>query len=145
MENYIWQIISGLLLTADITLFLFFKSERKKRLAEAESAFVGVDVMKLDVRQKDIDLQQDQFDFLIDKLNYFQKSYVEIQEQMNQMTSAYTKEIINLKIDFNQKINDKCNELSEWKGKVVYYKGFRCYKSDCPMRNQVHIENNNEQ
>lgn len=127
MDNHIWEIISGLLLLSNIPWFMYYKSEKKKKGAEANQATVQAEQIK-------IDLQQDQYDYLINKLSHFQKEYVGLQTSLNQTTDSYTKELIALKIEFSGKINEKCNEIAQLKSKISYYRGLRCYKSDCSIR-----------
>ncbi|WP_080902966.1 OmpH family outer membrane protein [Parabacteroides sp. Marseille-P3160] len=127
----IWEIISGILLLGNIPWFLYVKAERKKHNAEANQADAEAEKVK-------IDLQQDQYDYLTAKLTQYQKEYREIQEQFNAATDKYTKELIAIRIEFSDKINEKCNEIAETKSKVTFYRGFRCYKSDCKLRDQVY-------
>jgi len=54
---------------------LFWRAEKKKHNAEATAA-------EAEAKQKSIDLQQDQYDFLLNKLSELQKSYYEVVKQL---------------------------------------------------------------
>ena len=127
MEQHVWEIVSGLLLLSNIPWFMYYRSEQKKKGAEANRATTEAEQVK-------IDLQQDQYDYLLSKLTYFQKEYVGLQTLLNTTTDSYTQELIALKVEFSGKINEKCNEIAGLKSKISYYRGLRCYKSDCSIR-----------
>lgn len=109
-------IISSLFGGLNIFQFIFFRAERRKRNAEA-------DLATMDVKTKDVGLQQDQFNFISEKLTEYLKEYYALDEQMRVVTREYS-----------QTINKKCNEIAELKSKLIYFGGLRCYKSDCSQR-----------
>ena len=112
--------ILGLIATAcgglNIFQLIWWRSEKRKLAAEADSATA-------DAKQKEIDLQQDQYDYLLEKLSKYQQDYFALADKMQESTHTYL-----------QTINAKCNEIAELKSKLIYFKGLRCYKSDCSMR-----------
>lgn len=118
--------ILGIVATAcgglNIYQFIFWKTERKKMKAEADSATTDAD-------QKRLDLQQDQYDYLLSKLTQYQKDYFELSDKMQ---DEMKKHVI--------LINQKCNEISELKSKLIYFKGLRCYRSDCSMRIKTNVK-----
>lgn len=123
--EWILGIISGVFGGLNIFQFIFWRSEEKKLKAEAESAVT-------DAKQKNIDLQQDQYDFLLEKLTKYQEEYYALADKMQEEMKKHV-----------MQINIKCNEISELKSKLIYFKGLRCYKSDCPMRIKTNIKDNN--
>ena len=62
--------ILGILATSlggiNIFQFVYYKTQRDKLRAEADTATT-------EAKQKDIDLQQDQYDYLLSKLSQFQR------------------------------------------------------------------------
>jgi hypothetical protein len=100
----------------NIFQFIYYKTQRDKLRADANAATA-------DAKHKDIDLQQDQYDYLLAKLTKFQVDYFELLEKV-QSDSREHSEVINI----------KCNEIAELKSKLIYYKGLKCYKSDCSLR-----------
>lgn len=128
MESEILTIILTTLLGGlNVFQLLWWRAEKKKHQAEADSASV-------DAKQKGIDLQQDQYDFLLEKLSKYQQDYFELADKMKETTDKHTGEIQEVNQKFSQIIYDKCNEIAELKSKIIYFKGLRCYKSDCSLR-----------
>ena len=103
-----------------------YKTTVKKYKAEANSATV-------DAEQKKIDLHQDQYDYLLQKLTKYQEDYFSMSERLQEQT----RKDIGI-------INTKCNEIAELKSKIMYYKGLRCYRSDCGKRICTNPEHNTE-
>lgn len=105
-------LLSGL----NIFQLIFWRTQRDKLRAEA-------DALTTDAHRKEIDLQQDQYDYLLEKLNTFQEQYFLLSKKMQDEMQAH----INA-------INEKCDEIAVLKSQVVYLKGLRCYRSDCSIR-----------
>lgn len=112
--------ILGILVTSlggiNIFQFVYYKTQRDKLRAEADTAIT-------EARHKDIDLQQDQYDYILGKLTKFQTDYFDLLEKVQ--TDAR---------EHSEVINTKCNEIADLKSKLIYYKGLKCYKSDCSLR-----------
>ena len=100
---------------------------KEKFNAEAHTASV-------EAKHKEIDLHQDQYDYLLTKLSEFQKQYFELSSRLQQETQLHL-----------EAINAKCNELAELKSKLIYFKGLRCYRSDCSHRIRINPENDKKQ
>lgn len=116
-------ILTGIFAGTNIWQFIHFKIQKEKLRAEADKLKAQADEEKVNAKHKGLDLMQDQADYLIEKLNAVQSDYVALQKQMrDEMTSHLTA------------INAKCNEIAQLKSQVIYFKGLRCYKSDCSCR-----------
>ena len=70
-----------------------------------------------------VDLHQDQYDFVNAQLTKIQQEFYDLAEK-------YRKNMSDNLIEIDQ----KCNEIAELKSKLVYFKGLRCYLSDCGER-----------
>lgn len=116
-------IILSLFGGANIWQFIHYKIQRDKLRAEADKLRAQVDEERVNVRHKGLELMQDQADYLLDKLNTVQGEYIALQKQMRDEMA-----------DHSTTINTKCNEIAQLKSLVIYFKGLRCYKSDCSMR-----------
>lgn len=114
--DWILAVLATSLGGINIFQFVYYKTQRDKLRAEADTAVTQA-------KQKDIDLQQDQYDYLLSKLSQFQKDYIELQEKVQSEARTHT-----------ETITTKCNEIAELKSKIIYYKGLKCYKSDCSLR-----------
>lgn len=121
----------------NIFQLVFWRSERKKHNAEASSA-------DTDAKQKEIDLHQDQYDFLLQKLSDYQKEYYDLAEKLKKATTEHYNEIEDMNRKFSLLINDKCNEIAVLKSKLIYFKGLRCYDSACPKRISVNPKDDKE-
>ena len=116
-------IITGVFAGTNIWQFIHWKIQEDKMKAEVDKLRAEADEEKFKAKHKGLDLMQDQADNLIDKLNAVQSDYVALQKQMrDEMTNHLTA------------INTKCNEIAQLKSQVIYFKGLRCYKSDCSCR-----------
>lgn len=122
MLDWILGTFASLLVGTNIYQLMENRSMRQKIKSEAKSAAV-------DAEHKEIDLHQDQYDYLLTKLSEFQKQYFELSSRLQQETQHHL-----------EAINKKCNELAELKSKLVYFKGLRCYKSDCSYRIRTNPE-----
>lgn len=136
-QEWILGIIGALFGGLNIFQLIYWRAERKKHNAEADSAGT-------DAKQKEIDLHQDQYDFLLQKLSDFQKDYYDLAEKLKQTTTNHINEITEVEKRFGLAINEKCNEISVLKSKLVYYKGLRCYDSNCQKRVLVNPKDNRE-
>lgn len=116
MMDWILGIIATSLGGLNIFQIIYYKTQRDKLRAEADGATV-------EAKKKDIDLQQDQYDYLLSKLSKFQEDYFALFDKIQNEARIHS-----------EVINTKCNEISELKSKIIYYKGLRCYKSDCSAR-----------
>ncbi|MCP9610829.1 hypothetical protein [Coprobacter tertius] len=106
-----WGIIlSGLFGGLNIFQFIFFRAERKKALAAAES-------MVLDNEQKKLDLRQDDYEYLTKKCDKLTKDYFEMLE----------------------KAQLAMQEVAQMKSEITHLKGLRCYKTICPEREQKRL------
>lgn len=112
-----------------LTTVLNIRSIRKLKGAEASKAHS-------EAKQVDVNLQQDQYDFLLQKLNQYQAEWASMQDRLNEKTAEYSKQIVDMRITFTSQISEKCNEIAKLKSSISFYRGFRCYKSDCAQRNQ---------
>lgn len=136
-DNWILNIIIALFGGLNIFQLIYWRAERKKHNAEANSA-------DTDAKQKDIDLQQDQYDYLLQKLSDYQREYYDLADRLKQVTTNHINEISDIERRFGQTINDKCNEISMLKSKLIYYKGLRCYDSNCQKRILVNPKDGTE-
>lgn len=109
-------IITLLLGGLNIFQLIFWRTQRDKMRAEADASTT-------EAHRKEIDLQQDQYDYLLEKLNTFQEQYFKLSKRMQDEMQEH----INA-------INEKCDEIAVLKSKLVYFKGLRCYRSDCSIR-----------
>lgn len=125
--EWILGIITALFGGLNIFQIIYWRAEKKKHQAEADSA-------DTDAKQKEIDLHQDQYDFLLQKLTEFQKDYYDLSDRLKQVTTSHINEISDIERKFGEAINEKCNEISSLKSKLIYYKGLRCYDSNCHKR-----------
>ena len=100
----------------NIFQFIFWKTQRDKMRAEADSSMT-------DAHRKDIDLQQDQYDYLLQKLNEYQEQYFTLSKKLQDEMMSHMSDI-----------NAKCDEIAALKSKLIYFKGLRCYRSDCGHR-----------
>lgn len=116
--NWEWVlgIIAALFGGTSIFQFFFYRYEKEKAAAEAKSATA-------DAHQKDIDLQQDQYNFLLEKLNKYQEDYFTMGEKLQEETRK--------RIEL---INKYCEEISQLKAQLTRYRDNVCFRSGCPKR-----------
>lgn len=124
--EWLLGIIASSLGGLNIFQMIYYKTQRDKLRAEADGATVAA-------KHKSIDLQQDQYDYLLGKLSKFQEDYFELLDKVQSDARSHS-----------EVINTKCNEISELKSKIVYYKGLKCYKSDCSQRITINPKNEEE-
>ena len=101
MVEWALGIVASLLAGTNIYQLICYRSMKEKLGAEAKTASVTA-------HQKEIDLHQDQYDYLLKKLSEFQK-------------------------------------LAELKSKLIYFKGLRCYRSDCSQRIRINPDDKKQQ
>ena len=125
--NAILAIVTVLLGGVNIFQLVYYKTQRDKLRAEADSA-------QVDAQHKGLDLMQDQADYLMKELSNVQTQYVNLQKQIREESANHT-----------NTIHEKCNEIAVLKSKVVYLKGLRCYKSDCSLRISVNPKDKSDE
>lgn len=127
MVEWALGIVASLLAGTNIYQLVCYRSMKEKLGAEAKTASV-------EAHHKEIDLHQDQYDYLLKKLSEFQKQYFELSSKLQQETQLHL-----------EAINAKCNELAELKSKLIYFKGLRCYRSDCSQRIRINPDDKKQQ
>lgn len=126
MIEWVLGIVASLLAGTNIYQLFCYRSMKTRLTAEAKTASV-------EAEHKEIDLHQDQYDYLLRKLSEFQNQYFELSSKLQQETQQHL-----------EAINAKCNELAELKSKLVYFKGLRCYRSDCSHRIRINPDDNKQ-
>lgn len=116
MNETIITVIAAIFAGCNVFQFLFFRSTRRKYEAEAEAA-------KTEAEHGKLDLQQDQYDYVNSQLSKIQQEYYELADKYRRTMSEHL-----------QEIDLKCNEIAELKSKLIYFKGLRCYRSECQNR-----------
>lgn len=116
MSETLLGIIASLFLGVNILQFLFWR--KTKRKYEAETAKTEVET-----EQAKNDLHQDQYDYVNEQLSKIQQEYYDLAARYRETMTQHLMEI-----------DGKCNEIAELKSKLVYFKGLRCYRSDCAER-----------
>lgn len=108
----------GLSLLGGLNIFQFIFFRKTKRRLEAETAKT-----EIETAQAKVDLHQDQYDYVSEQLSKIQQEYYDLAARYRETMTEHLKEI-----------DQKCNEIAELKSKLVYFKGLRCYRSDCAER-----------
>lgn len=116
MTETILSILLALLGGVNIFQFLFLRTTKKKYEAEARAAETAVEHGR-------VDLQQDQYDYVNAQLTKIQQEYYDLAAKYRETMTNHL-----------QEIDNKCNEIAELKSKLTYFKGLRCYCSDCDNR-----------
>jgi len=116
MTEIILSILTVLLGGTNIFQLFYIRAERRKQAAAAEE-------VETESNRKKYELSKDQANDLYDSLNKLNAEYVELQKQIREQAARNTQAIV-----------DKCEIIADLKGKVAYFKGLRCYKSDCSQR-----------
>ena len=109
-------IITALLGGVNIFQLLFLRATKRKYEAEARKA-------ETETEQAKTDLHQDQYDYVNEQLSKIQQEYYSLAARYRETMTEHLTEI-----------DQKCNEIAELKSKLVYFKGLRCYCSDCDKR-----------
>ncbi len=118
MTDAILSALVALLGGVNILQLFFYRSTKKRYEAEAEKVKTAADHDRLD-------LHQDQYDYVNAQLTKIQQEYYDLAGRYRETMTAHLLEI-----------DSKCNEIAELKSKLTYFKGLRCYRSDCPTRTQ---------
>lgn len=116
MTATILEILVGLFAGMNILQFVFWR--KTKRKLEAETA-----MSEIEAQQAKTDLQQDQFDYVNDQLSKIQQEYYDLAAKYRETMTLHLSEI-----------DEKCNEIAGLKSKLTYFKGLRCYRSECTQR-----------
>lgn len=116
MTETILSIVAALLGGINIFQLFFFRATKKKYEAEAKVAMTAAE-------HGQVDLHQDQYDYVNAQLSKIQQEYYELADKYRATMTTHLREI-----------DEKCNEIAELKSKLVYFKGLRCYSSDCNKR-----------
>lgn len=116
MTDTILSILVALFGGCNVFQFLFLRATKKKYAAEVKQVEIAAE-------QGRVDLQQDQYDYVQGQLSKIQQEYYELAEKYRRNMTEHL-----------QEIDGKCNEIAELKSKVIYFKGLRCYCSDCDRR-----------
>lgn len=116
MSEELLGIITSLLAGMNVLQFIFWR--KTKRKYEAETAKTEVET-----EQAKTDLHQDQYDYVNEQLSKIQQEYYDLAARYRETMTKHLMEI-----------DEKCNEIAELKSKLVYFKGLRCYRSDCNIR-----------
>ena len=129
MTETILSVLLALFGGVNIFQFFFFRATKKKYEAEAKAAETNAEHGR-------VDLQQDQYDYVNEQLSKIQKEYYELAARYRETMTQHLMEI-----------DTKCNEIAELKSKLVYFKGLRCYYSDCDKRikDSPYKKNNNNE
>lgn len=131
--EWVLGIIAGACGGLNIFQFIFWRLKKQTMVAEANSA-------STDAEQKKIDLQQDQYDYLLSKLTQYQEEYFQLGERMKEESKKHADDISASNQRFMTVVGEKCNEIAELKSKLIYFKGLRCYRSDCSQRIKCNIK-----
>lgn len=116
MSETILSVLVALLGGVNIFQLLFYRATKKKYTAEAEK-------VTTEAMHGRLDLHQDQYDYVNAQLTKIQGEYYELADKYRKTMTDHLIEI-----------DGKCNEIAELKSKLAYFKGLRCYTSDCPRR-----------
>lgn len=116
MSNTFLTILSILLGGVNIFQLIFLRTTKKRYEAEAKKADAEAEQMRTD-------LHQDQYDYVNEQLSKIQQEYYSLAAKYRETMTKHLTEI-----------DQKCNEIAELKSKLIYFKGLRCYCSDCEKR-----------
>ena len=116
MSETLLSIIATLFLGVNVFQFIFWRKTKRKYEAETAKA-------EAEAGQAQTDLHQDQYDYVNEQLSKIQKEYYDLAARYRETMTQHLMEI-----------DQKCNEIAELKSKLVYFKGLRCYRSDCELR-----------
>ncbi len=116
MSNTLLSILVTLFAGLNVFQFIFIRITKRKYAAEAAKA-------EAEAGQLQTDLHQDQYDYVNEQLSKIQKEYYDLAARYRETMTQHLMEI-----------DVKCNEIAELKSKLVYFKGLRCYCSDCDRR-----------
>lgn len=106
-----------------ITWAVHLKAE--KRLKEAEAA-----QSESTLESMNINNHKDRFEYMYVQITKMMQDYNELSDDYRH----YRQNAIVKERSFQQKVDDKCQELAALKSQVQYLKGLRCYNTTCPNR-----------
>jgi hypothetical protein len=98
------------------TMLLFYKARKRKEIAaakmEEETAY-----------EKNIENRGKEFDYYLRRLEVLEKDYESL--RINKQISDN---------EYDKKLRDKCSEIADLRGKIMFLSGLRCDRSDCGVR-----------
>lgn len=106
-----------------ITWAVHLKSE--KRLKEAEAAQSECKLENMNIAN-----HKDKFEYMYVQITKMMQDYNELSDDYRH----YRQNAVIRERSFQQKVDDKCQELAALKSQVQYLKGLRCYNTTCPHR-----------
>lgn len=130
LYEQILHLIGGGSVGAIITYLFTFKSKVKREKAEAE-------ILTVKSEHDRTDLQEDQFEFLQNKLDKYIRDYHELEETFRNKMRQLRDSIDNVAKENSLVISEKCNEIAALKSEITYLKGIRCYNFTCDKRIKV--------
>lgn len=109
---------------SSLTTWLFhIKAERRLKIAEAEQSEQIVQSM---ITAND----KDRFDLMYAQITKIMQDYNELSDDYR----SYRRGAIVKERTFQEKIDNKCQELAALKSQIQYLKGLCCYNTNCPNR-----------
>ena len=130
LYEQILHLIGGGSVGAIITYLFTLKSRVKRERAEAE-------ILTVKSEHDRTDLQEDQFEFLQNKLDKYIRDYHELEETFRNKMHQLRDSIDNVAKENSLVISEKCNEIAALKSEITYLKGIRCYNFTCDKRIKV--------
>lgn len=130
LYEQILHLIGGGSIGAIITYLFTLKSKVKREKAEAE-------ILTVKSEHDRTDLQEDQFEFLQNKLDKYIRDYHELEETFRNKMRQLRDSIDNVAKENSLVISEKCNEIAALKSEITYLKGIRCYNFTCDKRIKV--------
>lgn len=130
LYEQILHLIGGGSVGAIITYLFTLKSKVKREKAEAE-------ILTVKSEHDRTDLQEDQFEFLQNKLDKYIRDYHELEETFRNKMRQLRDSIDNVAKENSLVISEKCNEIAALKSEITYLKGIRCYNFTCDKRIKV--------
>lgn len=111
---------------AGLNYLVLWKTNKLKAKNEA-------DTIGAEAAQKSFAVNRDQSEYLIEKLNQYQKEYYNLEDSYRERMKKLQNELIESQRQFTQEINKKCQEIVNLKSEIIYLKGIRCYR-ECKDR-----------
>lgn len=127
LENFVYPLLLMLFGGLNIIQFIFPRQTKRKVEADTQSH-------EIDAQHKASDLLQDQYEYVLQQLTKYQADYFELSEKVRTSARTHTEEI-----------EQKCKEIAELKSKIAYFRGIRCYRSDCSHRIREYQKKEDEQ
>ena len=114
METYIMALLGGM------NIVQLFSYRQLKRKIKADA-----DLSAVEAKKAECQLANDQYDFLISKLQYFQVEYFNLLEKVNDTNEEH--------LSIIEKLN---NEILSIRTEVKKYKLLSCSRTSCQQRIQ---------